>query len=377
MGLLRAAHRLGERLPIELASRIVSDILAGLHAAHEAKSDSGAPLHIVHRDVSPSNVIVGTDGVARVLDFGVAKAAVRVSSTRQGGMKGKLRYMAPEQIADEEVTRRTDIYAASVMLWELLVGEPLFTGSNEAAVMARILQGRVTAPSRRDPSLPLAIDEVVLRGLARQPAARWATARELALALEHALPPASAHRTSEWVTRVAADALAQRRAQLARVEGSLQGDPAVPAIPAPSEVTQTAAHEIPAATTKVLDPIDGPTQLVAARHPLSEARARAPWMLVSLSAITVTAVALFLLLRPTSTPVETLEHIEPFEPEIPPAAAPPPEVSSVAAPPPAAPPLAAPPRPRVVVRPPPSPPNCDPPYTVDAQGRRRAKRECL
>jgi serine/threonine-protein kinase len=384
MGLLRASHRLGERLPIDIAVRVVSDVLAGLHAAHEAKSDAGAPLSIVHRDVSPSNVMVGTDGVARVLDFGVAKAAVRVSSTRQGGMKGKLRYMSPEQISDQEVTRRTDVYAASVMLWELLIGEALFTGSNEAAVMARILQGTVSAPTRRDPSLPAALDEVVLRGLARDPDARFPTAREMALALERALPPASAHRTGEWVSRIAADALSERRANLARVESGAQGAPVVPPVSAPSEVTKTAAHALPSPT----EVMDGPTQLVSARQqPLHDARVRAPWMLVSLAAVTVAAVAIFLLVRAVKD-VETPAAAAPVPTgDAAPAENPDDEVDSapsseraaatadVAPSAPAPTPTARRPFPAPRARP--SAPNCDPPYTVDAQGRRRAKRECL
>src|SRR4029077_20601169 len=105
---------------------IASHVLHGLHAAHEAKDEAGTPLGIVHRDVSPQNILVGTDGAARVLDFGVARASLRHESTNEGKVKGKLAYMAPEQLGGAVVTRLADIYAASVMLWELLTGKRLF-----------------------------------------------------------------------------------------------------------------------------------------------------------------------------------------------------------------------------------------------------------
>src|ERR1019366_2190828 len=118
--LSRIMRARGERIPPLIVSGVIAGVLHGLHAAHEAKSETGQRLDIVHRDVSPQNCLVGTDGVARVLDFGVAKAAGRLQTTRDGQLKGKLSYMAPEQIHGATVTRRTDIYAASVVLWETL-----------------------------------------------------------------------------------------------------------------------------------------------------------------------------------------------------------------------------------------------------------------
>src|SRR5271154_2384991 len=111
--LIRAAVARGERIPPDMVAALMVGVLHGLHAAHEAKSDHGEPLGIVHRDVSPHNILVGTDGAARVLDFGVAKAIGRSQNTREGQIKGKLAYMAPEQVRGS-VSRRTDVYAASV-----------------------------------------------------------------------------------------------------------------------------------------------------------------------------------------------------------------------------------------------------------------------
>src|SRR5262245_13846810 len=149
--LLRAAAARGDRAPPSVIASIVIDLLHGLHAAHEATDERGVALGIVHRDVSRQNVMVGADGVARMVDFGVAKAAGRAQVTREGQVKGKLGYMAPEQLRGAELDRRADVYATSVVLWESLVGE-------------RLPEGEKKAPSGVVPGLPPALDAVVLRG---------------------------------------------------------------------------------------------------------------------------------------------------------------------------------------------------------------------
>src|SRR4029077_8571100 len=121
--LVRASAERNESVPLRVAATIAAGVLHGLPAAHEARDEKGAPLGIVHRDVSPQNVLVGVDGVPRVLDFGVAKAAGRTQTTREGQVKGKLAYMAPEQIMGRQVTRATDVFAASVVLWEALTAQ--------------------------------------------------------------------------------------------------------------------------------------------------------------------------------------------------------------------------------------------------------------
>src|SRR6478609_10040309 len=122
--LLSTSKNRGQAVPTDVAFAIVVGLLEGLHAAHEATDENGEPLNIVHRDVSPPNVMIGTDGIARVLDFGVAKAAGRLHLTRDRQLKGKLTYMAPEQVRGQGMDRRTDVYAATIVLWELLVGKP-------------------------------------------------------------------------------------------------------------------------------------------------------------------------------------------------------------------------------------------------------------
>ena len=146
--LLRVAESQRLSVPVSVAAGILAGVLRGLHAAHDARSDRGEPLEIVHRDVSPHNILVGTDGIASVVDFGVAKATTRFQTTREGQLKGKLSYMAPEQLRLEPIDRRTDVYSASVVLWEVLTGRRLFAGDDPASVMASVLGGRIAPPSR-------------------------------------------------------------------------------------------------------------------------------------------------------------------------------------------------------------------------------------
>jgi eukaryotic-like serine/threonine-protein kinase len=219
-----AARQQGAPIRPELAATIVGDVLRGLHAAHEATGDDGAPLEIVHRDVSPQNIVVGTDGTTRVLDFGVAKAAVRVAATRDGRVRGKLAYMAPEQLRGK-ATRASDIYAASIVLWELLSDERLFSGARDTDVIEAALFADIPRPSaarREQGSLAStavsALDDVVMRGLAREPRDRFATAREMAVALEQAVAPVPREEVAAWVAGLAAEGLRDRARLVERVE---------------------------------------------------------------------------------------------------------------------------------------------------------------
>jgi serine/threonine-protein kinase len=183
----------------------------------------------VHRDVSPQNVLVGTDGTARILDFGVAKAMDRIQVTREGQLKGKIPYMSPEQLRGEEVTRATDIFAASVVLWETLTCRRLFAGENEAATIKKILEEPIPAPSlhmldMRQTARQEAydvhglLDALLLRGLARDPRQRPANARDMARELEAIVPPAAPSQVGEWVEAMAAQALAERAQRLEEID---------------------------------------------------------------------------------------------------------------------------------------------------------------
>ncbi|MBX3262351.1 MAG: serine/threonine protein kinase [Labilithrix sp.] len=229
--LSRVLRERQQTLPVRILSSTIAGVLHGLHAAHEAKDERGHPLGIVHRDVSPQNVLVGTDGVPRVLDFGVAKAAGRVQTTREGQIKGKLSYMPPEQLRGAAVSRQTDIYAVGVMLWELVTGQRLFTGDHEGAIVAKVLEGRIERPSsvaaraRRPLDAETrrgfeALDATILRALSMQPEARFATAREMAIEIERTCPPATASECGDWVEVVARDVLSSRAALVAEIESS-------------------------------------------------------------------------------------------------------------------------------------------------------------
>ena len=218
--LLRAAAARGEAVPLRVAIGIMAGALHGLHAAHEATSERGEPLHIVHRDVSPQNIIVGVDGVARVLDFGVAKAVGRLQETLTGQLKGKVPYMAPEQFRNTPIDRRTDVFSASIVLWELLTAKRLFDGESEAARMGEVISGAIDPPSKHAPSLSPWLDAVVLRGLARDPAQRYPTAREMAVALEDLVAPATAAQTGDWVKSLAEEALLQRAKRVREIESA-------------------------------------------------------------------------------------------------------------------------------------------------------------
>ncbi|WP_437581525.1 serine/threonine-protein kinase [Sorangium sp. So ce887] len=218
--LLRAARARGAPVPAPIVASIACGALHGLHAAHEAHSESGEPLGIVHRDVSPENVLVGVDGTARLLDFGIAKARGRLSTTRGGQLKGKLPYMSPEQILCADVTRRTDVFAAGVVLWEALAGQRLFDGGDEAALIGAVLERPIPPPSSLAAHVPPALDAIVLRALERNAEGRHPTARELAIAIEDAVPLASPRAVGEWVEELAGDALARRAARVAEIESA-------------------------------------------------------------------------------------------------------------------------------------------------------------
>jgi serine/threonine protein kinase len=410
-------HR-GERIPPLVATGILVGALHGLHAAHEARGDTGERLDIVHRDVSPQNILVGTDGVARVLDFGVAKAAGRLQTTRDGQLKGKLSYMAPEQIQGEAVTRRTDLYAASVVLWETLTGERLFKGENEGNVLAKVLAGEVKAPSAQVPSLPAALDRVVLRGLERDPSRRYGTAREMAQELDAALGVASSAEIGDWVEHVAARELEARARRIAQAqagtqEGKLEDDelqttvaPSSTGMGAPDAPTPV-GQRVPDEPTRRLDSEpetlavvpDVPSQVSSvslsqtASPPSRRTRPFSLWLGLAAAGVVLTGLVVLLLVGShgsslPATPTAAASALAPAASPTPDASAVPepatadsvPTIEASALPSAAAP--SAPTTPPVSPNPRPSPrpasrPDCNPPYTTDAKGHVHFKPQCM
>jgi eukaryotic-like serine/threonine-protein kinase len=216
--LLREARRIGEPATPALVCAILFGALEGLHAAHEARDPRGEPLELVHRDVSPHNILIGTDGIARVLDFGVAKARGRAQTTRVGQLKGKLSYMAPEQLRGGKVTRRSDVFSAAVVLWEALTGTRLFQGDDEGDVVNRLLAEEIPRPRQYAPGITSELEAIVMRGLERDPAKRFPTARHMALAIEGLALMATPIEVGEWVERVAGVTLAHRAERVAGID---------------------------------------------------------------------------------------------------------------------------------------------------------------
>jgi serine/threonine-protein kinase len=183
--LMTQAAVLRETVPRDALLRIVLDTLSGLHAAHEQVDDDGKPMGVVHRDCSPQNILVGQDGCSRITDFGIARATARLHSTREGAMKGKLAYMAPEQTQGEGFDRRADLFSVAVVLWEVLAARRLFKSNTEAQTLRRLLHDPI--PRLGDAiDIHPALDALCHKGLARDPNDRFQTAEEMADALEHA-----------------------------------------------------------------------------------------------------------------------------------------------------------------------------------------------
>lgn len=209
--LLKAVAQAGERLPPAITSRIMLDALSGLDAAHDARDLRGQPLEIVHRDVSPNNILVGTDGRSRVIDFGIARATSRLCKTQSGDIKGTIAYMSPEQLRRRELDRRADVFAAGAVLYEMLAGERLFRGRDEADILIGVLADEIPSVCAKSPDLSGDIDSVVSRALARERDERFSTARVFGEELERALVPASAAEVAAFVERFGISEFGRRR----------------------------------------------------------------------------------------------------------------------------------------------------------------------
>jgi eukaryotic-like serine/threonine-protein kinase len=226
--LLARAAQAKATVPWGVTIRILLDTLAGLHAAHELSDDLGEPLAIVHRDVSPQNILVGLDGIARITDFGVARAASRLSTTRSGQLKGKLAYMAPEQARGGTIDRRADVFSCGIVLWEALALKRLFKGDGEAATLNRVLYDPIAPPSSQRAGIPATLEAVCMKSLERDIDARFATAEAFADELERVARSlscvGSVREVAAFLEEVFGSDLAQQRdavrAWLARSEPS-------------------------------------------------------------------------------------------------------------------------------------------------------------
>jgi serine/threonine protein kinase len=217
---LKAAKKAGERMPAAIALRIVADTLAGLHAAHEVVDMRGHKLELVHRDVSPHNILIGADGISRLIDFGVAKAAHRSTQTRSGALKGKYPYMSPEHAKGLLVDRRSDIFAAAAVLHEALTGQRLFQGENDLDTLRRVMEAPIPDSSTLAGNVPRSVDGVLRKALARDRDDRYQTAQDFLKGVEAAMPPAPHRDVATFVERVCEAHLVERRQAL---QGLLEG----------------------------------------------------------------------------------------------------------------------------------------------------------
>jgi len=228
--LFRACEQAGKPLRVPLICRIIADAAAGLDFAHSLRDGEGNPYNIVHRDISPQNILVTFEGGVKVIDFGVAKAAGRAQHTRTGALKGKYSYMSPEQVAGKAIDGRTDIFALGVVLHELLTGRRLFKADSDVETLERVRRARVPPPSSLNPQLPQSLDGIVLHALAKDPDQRFQTAQELRLALEDWLirgrMSASSAHLGEFLKGIYAERL-EKEAKL----GPLMGDVGLSAMP--------------------------------------------------------------------------------------------------------------------------------------------------
>jgi serine/threonine-protein kinase len=262
--LLRTAHEANQKIPVRIAVCIASQVLAGLQAAHTTVDEMGAPLDIVHRDVSPQNVMIAVDGSARLLDFGVAKATMGAHVTREGTFKGKLAYSAPEQIHGNPC-QQSDVYALSVVLWELLVGHRMHgSAKGEAELLATIMTGTVPticealsneadwgAIDSDEWKLMSAVEPVVSKGMALALDKRYASAAEMEEELVKAVPPASTSEVAAWVKRIGKDfiegrdkLIAAEEASWRRTHANIATQPGRRLTPLPGELRRSSTADI-------------------------------------------------------------------------------------------------------------------------------------
>jgi serine/threonine protein kinase len=226
-------HRLrGRVMPLPVALYIISRTCEALDYAHSARATDGAPLNIVHRDVSPQNVLLSWEGEVKLIDFGIAKAATRLTRTEAGNVKGKFSYISPEQLAGQPATPRSDIFTCSIVLYELITNSRLFRGETDVDTVRLVRHCRVAPPSQLNPRLPPGIDQILLRALARDPEVRPATAGELLDELEALAAatdgPCTGHQVARWMNDTFGQER-QRALELERDRADEQGEASEPA----------------------------------------------------------------------------------------------------------------------------------------------------
>jgi eukaryotic-like serine/threonine-protein kinase len=241
----------GKSFPLDIAAYIVAMACEGLHAAHELRSSSGTLLGVIHRDISPQNIMLGYDGTIRVMDFGVAKALDQLTQSRPGAFKGTPAYMSPEHIRGQSMDRRSDIFGLGVVLWESTIGKRLFKDKTDIGTAARVLKMQIPMPSTLRAGYPKRLEKIVMRALSRDPSERHQTARELAEDLQEFLARNARRVSAGDLERFMGETFPKRRVERAELERKA-------ALPSPGSLNLPPTEE---ATTLSPVTVDGPIDI--------------------------------------------------------------------------------------------------------------------
>ncbi|MCK5797263.1 MAG: serine/threonine protein kinase, partial [Deltaproteobacteria bacterium] len=210
--IMRRLSEMGIDVPIDAAVYIAQELCTGLDYAHRRRAPDGSPLKIVHRDISPQNVLVSKSGEIKIVDFGIAKAASRGRKTQAGIIKGKYFYMSPEQAWGDQVDHRTDIFSAGIILYEVLTGQMLYLEEDLHKLLDMVRKADIPRPSTRRPDIPPKLEAIVMKALAKRPADRWQSAREFQIALSNFLYSYALDFTPDRLSTLVGDAMAQPEA---------------------------------------------------------------------------------------------------------------------------------------------------------------------
>ncbi len=264
--LIRALRTKKRRPTAAIASWMTMQVAAGLHAAHELTNDDGAILGVVHRDVSPKNVLIAFKGYVKLIDFGIAKAADRIHHTQGPLLKGTFRYMSPEQAVGSAVDRRTDVYALGIILWETLTLRRLFDAENDILLLDLVRNPSVPAPSSVAPDIPAALDAVVLKALAKNPDDRYPTAAAFRAAVAQACPESLAVTQAEVADLVG---FAMQGHVQGHEDPSVQsalGMPKTPSVGASERLTRDVTVSLVTTGAVALAPENMPAQMTPTPH---------------------------------------------------------------------------------------------------------------
>jgi serine/threonine-protein kinase len=247
--IIKRAQSLREGVPLGVSLHILVGVLEGLDHAHRQTDPAGRPIHLVHRDVSPQNILVSYEGDVKLVDFGIAKASTQIYQTRAGILKGKYAYMSPEQAQGLAVDRRSDVFAVGILLYELTTGRRLFRQANEIETLKKVIECSVAPPSSVEPDYPRDLEEIALRALERDPGRRFQDAREMQVSLEsflrrHGILTSSA-RLAEYMHRLFAQEIGAAMDELRVLMEARPGEPlpTLPAAAAPAPDTSSPSPE--------------------------------------------------------------------------------------------------------------------------------------